>query len=233
MKNYLKKFFMSILIFTLISPSFFAQNTNTNPLGLIYKIILNVDYLAAGEGNMWEDAVKGAPLYNQDRVKTDVRSIAILKFLDGSVLKVRPETEVTIFGEQLADNSLKKEANISSGEILFDVPTEENQRFTFTTPTGLASIRGTKGYFEVKLEETIIALEEGIMEVEGKSGLKENATLETGKTAFISQNGSVVIVPTPAEILSKMKKANIDKLNKYIIDTNEGMYEMEILQEEK
>ncbi len=200
-------------------------------IAMISKIIKEVNYKSA-EINNWEKAKLGTPLGNGDGVKTGKRSIAVVEFLDGSLLRVRPETEIEIYGEP-KDGKQNKETEIKSGVVQFEITQQKDEEFKFTTPTGLASIRGTSGFFKVGDEETILVVEKGIIDVLGKGGLKEKGTVEAGKTAYISANGSVKIQKTPDNLLNELKKVKSAKTVKYIIETDDGEYEIEVLEEIK
>ncbi|NOX17740.1 MAG: FecR domain-containing protein [Chlorobi bacterium] len=227
MKN--KIFISFILLFSFLS---FAGTVWTpkpeSSIAMISKIIKEVNYRSADVKN-WEKAKLGTPLGNGDGVKTGKRSIAVVEFLDGSLLRVRPETEIEIFGEP-KDGKQNKETEIKSGVVQFDITQQKDEEFKFTTPTGLASIRGTSGFFKVNDDETILVVEKGIIDVFGKGGLKEKGTVEAGKTAFITSNGSVKIQKTPDNLLNELKNVKKTKTVKYKIETDDGEYEIEVLE---
>jgi len=220
-------FFFSFLLFT--GSAWISKPESS--IAMISKIIKDVNYKSA-EINDWEKAKLGTPLGNGDGVKTGKRSIAVVEFLDGSLLRVRPETEIEIYGEP-KNGKQNKETEIKSGVVQFEITQQKDEEFKFTTPTGLASIRGTSGFFKVNEQETILVVEKGIIDVFGKGGLKEKGTVEAGKTAFISANGSVKIQKTPANLLNELKNVKSTKTVKYKIETDDGEYEIEVLEEIK
>jgi ferric-dicitrate binding protein FerR (iron transport regulator) len=126
-------------------------------IALAVKVIRDVNRRT--ETIDWASVKKGEMMYSGDKVRTGDRSIAIVKFTDNSILRVREKSELQILGEQ-KDGALEKNVHLSRGEFSFDIQKQENEKFIFSSPTSVAAIRGTRGTF-VRLDsgDVVVVLE--------------------------------------------------------------------------
>lgn len=115
------------------------------PIAIIMKIIKE-DVQRRTPTTEWQKAQRGDRLASKDNLRTGPNAFAIVKFNDNTLLKVRPNSEITISGE-IAGNVFSKSVDLSRGGTDFDVNKQEKEKFEFTTPTSVASIRGTNGRF--------------------------------------------------------------------------------------
>src|ERR1041384_6404816 len=69
-------------------------------LALVFKTVLDVSKRAPANDE-WMKATRGEPLASGDQVKTGDRSLAVVKFLDNSILRVRAQSLLTVSGEGL------------------------------------------------------------------------------------------------------------------------------------
>jgi len=197
-------------------------------VAVLKKVVKEVSYKNSNNSD-WEIAKKGIPLRSGDGIKTGSRSLAVISFLDGSILLVRAESIVHVFGK-VESGKENKETHIESGIVGFKVKKQsKDEEFNFTTPTGLASIRGTQGFFKVDMNETMLVVEEGLIEVKGLKGAKESGKVGAGKTAVIRANGKVQITKTSKKNLKLLNEVKKTKTVKYRIETDHGDYEIEIL----
>ena len=74
-------------------------------VGLISKVIQDVTHKQSNAD--WQKAKKGEPLTAGDRVKTGEKSIAILKFLDNSLVRVRELSELPIIAQMTIQQDVK------------------------------------------------------------------------------------------------------------------------------
>jgi hypothetical protein len=117
---------------------------NNSSVALITKIVQVVDRKPGEE--MWIKAQTSDLLNSGDGVRTGQRSLAIVKFIDNSIVRVRPQSEVTIIGDASTPGALSKNVRLTRGAFGFDVRKQHsNEQFQLTAPTSVASIRGTKG----------------------------------------------------------------------------------------
>lgn len=137
-----------------------SANSVDSRVALAIKVVQDV---SRKPGNLdWTKAKKGDFLFSGDFVRTGERSIALVKFKDNSVLRVREKSELKVIGEQ-KDGAFSKTVAIDKGEFSFDIKKQENEQFTFTSPTSVASIRGTQGLMESSETGDLITVLEGLV----------------------------------------------------------------------
>ena len=156
-------------------------------IGLLSKIIADVSTSEAGKS--WLPAKKGGTLSSGDRVKTGTKSMAIIKFMDNSLVRVRELTEVVVTGS-LNGSDFSKSIEVRMGVIGFTVQKQhQGEEFRFTSPTSVASIRGTGGAFNSSASaDTLIVLDGSIH----FTNLQSNQSLEVGAgfTGVSQPNGT-------------------------------------------
>ncbi|MBL1212040.1 MAG: FecR domain-containing protein [Ignavibacteriae bacterium] len=220
MKNYIKYLKLVLGIIVLITFEAFAAPNNSPAVtvGFIMKAVQTVDYREFNNTD-WEDAKIGTTLKSGDEVKTGLRSLAIIKFKDNSLLRVREKSLVTIFGDQQR-KKVDKNTEIKSGTLGFDVTKQSGEEFKFTTPTMVASIKGTSGYFKVIDSKTFLFLESGIIEIESTVGVKEKVTLTAGNTATVGMDGIVLVSKASADDYSESEAVKSTKTTRVLIRTS-------------
>lgn len=190
-------------------------------VGVLTKVIQKVEYKSIEEGN-WDEAELGGILYDGDEIRTGSRSLALLKFLDNSLLRVRENAIVTIYGEK-EESKLNKNTFIQQGKVGFEISKQEDEEFKFTTPTGVASIRGTKGYFEVPLDGSmLIFVKEGLVEIASLRGSKASGSVNPGQVAKVDVNGNLNIENASDEILKEYQTLEKDESKRVRIKLNNG-----------
>jgi len=169
------------------------------PVALIFKPVGSVDYLK--EGKDWTKATPATPLLSGDKVKTGENSFVVIKFIENSILRLQENSEITIRGELTADKEFSKNVNLSRGELNFDVKKRENEKFEFTTPTSVASIRGTQGLFINGGDSSdVLILGAGIV-VFTNTVSNQSVNVNAGQTARSYRDGKIEVKQTtPAEL---------------------------------
>ena len=154
------------------------------PVALITKVIQEVDKKT--ESVDWKKATKGESLISGDEVRTGKKSLAIIKFLDNSILRVREQSSLKVNSEGTA-----RTVEIENGGLGFDIQKQkQNEQFKFTSPTSVASIRGTKGKISHAGNGDILIVTEGTV------NLKNNASgndvdVTAGTIGFSNSDGTV------------------------------------------
>ncbi|GEM_PF-272843 len=97
----------------------------------------------------WQTAKIGDLLNSGDIVKTGAGSFSLIRFYDNSLLRVRELSEVTVYADRDRDN-YHRDIEVDEGSVSFDVRKKEADRFEFSTPTSVASIRGSTGILIVR-----------------------------------------------------------------------------------
>jgi hypothetical protein len=137
--------YCGFLLIGFLCGSLSAQSPEEKAIGLVSKVILDVTRWTPSVN--WIKAQRGDILDAGHIVRTGERSIAVLKLKDNSLLRVREKSQVTLTGATVND-AFQKGASVDGGVVGFNVQRQRpGEEFRFTTPTSVASIRGTEGIF--------------------------------------------------------------------------------------
>lgn len=139
----------------------------------------------------WAKAKKGDFLYSGDQVRTGERSIAIVKFKDNSMLRIREKSELKLFGEE-KNGVFSKTVHVDRGQFSFDIQKQQNEQFTFTSPTSVASIRGTQGSMQSGEGQDLITVLEGLINLLN-SFSNNSLNVGAGQTGISRRDGSIEV----------------------------------------
>ena len=161
------------------------------------KIIPQVEHKAAS--GSWIGAVKGGVISAGDRVKTGDGALAIIKFNDKSIVKVREKSELLVTGK-VDEKTVLKEVGMQKGVIGFIIGKQnDNEQFRFTSPTSVAAIRGTAGAFTVGAGSDTLVVTEGSIQLTNTVS-NEAQNVGAGSTGISRADGSLEVrASTPAE----------------------------------
>ena len=212
-----------------------SYKSDETPVALVKKIIKDVQYKTSEETD-WEIAKTGKPLDDGGEVKTGNRSLALVLFTDGSgLLRVKENSILHIYGKA-EDRKLNKNTFIQSGTVGFEVNKQEDEEFKFTTPTMVASIRGTDGYIKNNNSDlsssecvgtTEFALKTGTAEYQATCGNKESGSVSGGQAVKFDSKGAGEKQSWTGEQQSTYDNSQKSDTNKLIIETPEGIFEIE------
>ncbi len=139
-------------------------------------------------------AENGTELENNDQLETKKNSYAAVKFVDGSsVIKVFPNSVLTINAEEGEDKKLNKKTNLKVGELWAKV-TKKTGGFVIDTPTTVVSVKGTS--FNVDVDEngiTVVNTFEGSVEMKNKKDGK-SAIIGAGKHGRSNGSGDIEVL---------------------------------------
>jgi hypothetical protein len=229
------------VIFLLIAPLIFGFNAgqgdnNRKPvdeskeiIALIKKAFNNVTYRLSEEESEWRKANIGLPLSDGNELRTGSKSLAVVIFKDGSgLLRVRENSILHIYGAS-EDRKLNKDAFIQRGMIGFDVNKQsEGEEFRFTTPTVVASIRGTNGFLEFDEDSTFtMSLESGMADLSFRGPQGGTGQLNEGNTVVITPDGDFQFRSQNQEDMNKINLSKQAAVKKIYIETDEGTIEIE------
>ncbi len=187
-----------------------AHGTAAAPSGVIAaffaKIIPVVDY-KSGPGD-WVAAKKGGVLSAGDQVRTGEGALAIIKFNDKSIVKVREKSELLITGE-VDENTVLKEIGMQKGVIGFIIGKQNsNEEFRFTSPTSVAAIRGTGGAFIVGTSSDTLVVTEGLIRFTNTIS-NESGDVAAGFTGISKSDGTLEVrASTQAETAAAQAMVN-------------------------
>ncbi len=147
-----------------------------------------------------------------ERVRTGLRSNLELELSDGTVIKTG---EATVVDLSVVNLETKSRLDLLTGKLLSKITKITGDRsFVITTPTALASVRGTEFgvSFEPGTKENRIVVFEGAVAV-SPSGAASNEmlTLKRNETVTFSK----AAIPVTAEIYNPVKDADVWDLKKY------------------
>jgi hypothetical protein len=179
---------------TIATPPACAQNP---VIGLISKVINDVTRRVPG--TEWEKAVRGQTLAGGDMVRTGLKSFAVLKLKDNSLLRLREESEVIVTGT-LRGREFSKSIEVRQGVVGFNIQKQQpGEEFRFASPTSVASVKGTAGAFRVNGSDTLTVVE-GLIAMTNSIS-RRGVDVPSGFTGISRPDGSLESRPsTPAEL---------------------------------
>ena len=132
-------------------------------------------------------AYKGQMLKNGEWLKTKDGVFVAIVFLDGSNIKIQQQTEVKITSYRMTAKDLKTTLDMSKGQAWSNVADQgAGGEFTITTPTAVASVKGTE--FDLEFDED-----------SGESIL----TVMSGEVSFSNEIGEIIAGAMEAASASK------------------------------
>ena len=132
-------------------------------------------------------AYKGQMLKSGEWLKTKDGVFVAIVFLDGSNIKIQQQTEVKITSYRMTAKVLKTNLEMSKGQAWSDVADQGvGGEFTITTPTAVASVKGTE--FDLEFNED-----------SGESIL----TVMSGEVSFSNEIGEIIAGAMEAASASK------------------------------
>ncbi len=203
-----------IVIGSIATMGFRSENA---VVALVTKVVQQVTRKT--ETTDWTKAAKGDMLNGGDAVKTGDQSLAVLKFmLDNSVLRVREQSEVTLNRAVSA-----RSVDVRKGGLGFDIrKQQENEQFRFTTPTAVASIRGTRGKLSGGKDGDTLIVVEGLVNFKNTiSG--RSVDVGAGSIGISEPNGSITSrKATPQELSDALSAALGSSNNQLNIELKDG-----------
>jgi hypothetical protein len=137
---------------------------------------------------------KGFRLEDQDKLVTQKESYAAIRFIDdASLVRIRENSTCTIQGKK-EQNQVSKNIYLEAG-TLFARVTRQKGKFQVSTPTSVASVKGTRFIVEQQFDGgTFYYGEEGVIEVSNDAG---SALVHANETGYVKdRNTPPVVEPT-------------------------------------
>lgn len=194
---------MSIILLCVVLLEFSPLAAENNKIAIAIKVIRDVSRRT--EAIDWTTAKKGDLLYSGDQLRTGDRSIGIVKFMDNSMLRVREKSELTIYGEQ-KDGKFSKTVSVTQGEFTFDIQKQEDEQFTFTSPTSVAAIRGTQGAMNTSERGDFITIIEGLVSFLNTIS-NTSVDVEAGQTGISLPDGTIEVRGATQEEIDAVRRA--------------------------
>ena len=216
----MKRFCLPLVLFltaVLSTPGAVAAPPPAGPaVALLSKVILEVVRKEAGKN--WEKAVRGQTLASGDMLRTGPGALAIIKFKDNSLVRLREKSELTVTGKQTG-NSLSKSVEITTGVVGFNVQKQRaGEEFRFTSPTSVASIRGTSGMLNSTPGADTLTVTEGTVLLSNKRSSR-TVDVSSGFTGISNGDGTLRVRPsTPKEQRSALEALRDDQRKRLDIE---------------
>ena len=168
-------------------------------------------------------AYKGQMLKSGEWLKTKEGVFVAIVFLDGSNIKIQQETEVKISSYRMTAKELRTNLEMSKGQAWSNVADQgAGGQFTITTPTAVASVKGTEFdlAYDLENDETTLIVLAGEVEFAGELGTILAGAMESSK------NGGPSVKISDEEIPSWQRntdpnwafKLKTDKIAKQQVD---------------
>jgi hypothetical protein len=195
-----KNILFLVLLFSLlliIPTSIFAKE---DLIAFFGKVKGDVTVTRANPGET-EPAKAGMFLYSGDAVKTGDKSYTDIIFQDdGSRLKLDPNTTLTLEATR-SQKRLSKKLSLGAGKMFAKVSKQRGTDFEVTTPTSVASVKGTDfGIEEKTWPEThlwvlsdIVEFTNGIQTIIVTAGQHAVATPKTIEVSSIGEAGCELV----------------------------------------
>ncbi|MCK9211319.1 MAG: FecR family protein [Ignavibacteriaceae bacterium] len=229
----MKKINFSLVVLILVAftaTNFAGKNPPPeSPIAIVMKIVKDVNFKKV-DGD-WTTTKIGQALSTGDEIKTGAKSLALVKFTDNSILRVRENCSIKIYADK-NDKKISKNTYIEKGGVNFEVTKQQqNEEFQFTTPTMVASIRGTKGFFQVGDNGTVLVLEEGSIDYKSLIGEQMKGNVTAGNSVVFTNDGQVTVATISPEQQRQLEDSKKTNTKKIIIKTNQGDLIIEYLEE--
>ncbi len=139
-----------------------------------------------GENRTWK-AEKGMVIRSGDRIETGVASFCAIKFLDDkSLLRIKEKSECVVEGKK-EQGRIDKNIFVEVGSFFASIFKQRGQ-FLITTPTSVASVKGTKFWtLQQRNGPTTYIGIEGLIDISNKGG---RILLRAGQTGIVKDKNT-------------------------------------------
>ena len=179
MRKKIRIYQIILSVFIIISIAY-----SDDPVSVVRKSKGEVDLFRKEEAKS-RDVKKGVVLYDQDKIMTKEASFCALKFVDdGSLLRIKENSTCIIEGKREEDH-INKNIIVEIGSF-FSSLFKPRGSFTVTTPTSVASVKGTQ-WWTIQLENghTVWICIDGLLDLVNEAG---KVLLKAGQTATYTSN---------------------------------------------
>lgn len=226
----LNRFFMSVLLGAAFTLALIATTRGSDnvTIAFVNKVIKDVTK-RSGQSD-WTGATKGEILLSGDQVRTGQKSLALIKFLDNSIVHVRELSLLTLSSDPV-NGTQAKTVQLSGGSVGFNVQKQQNQLFRLTSPTSVASIRGTKGKWSGGAGQDTLVITEGLVNLRNTVA-DTSVDVPSGFVGFSNRDGSLSLRRATAQELADANNAaaggTTNELNLELKDSKGNKKELKI-----
>jgi len=159
----------------------------------------------------------GYPIRNDDWVQTGHESWTAVVFVDdNSQLKIIANTEVQIKTIENQTGSLAKRISMELGKIKATVTKSGEQDFVISTPTSIASVKGTEFWVQSNREGDVFVILSGEVEIKNQiSGRTQRVNIN--ETCYSNKDGTTSVDITQPEMIPNDPEETGDTGNNKLI----------------
>jgi FecR protein len=221
-KKNLIMLFILVMAVLVMSPAWSPQDGNRDIQAILIKVINNVEKNAPTKG--WTKAVSFDQLKSGYEIRTQPKSIAVIKFQDNSKLVVREKSIAQIKGQAQGRQILDRQVHMTRGNIRFSVTKGEKEQFRFTSPISVASIRGTSGDWGQTDSLSQYVMLTGLLNLLNLNSNRSD-DVGAGQTGITDINGNLIVRPSTDD-----EKTNANQTDE---ETTKTKHELRIKGEDK
>lgn len=202
-----------------MSPAWAPQDGKRDIQAVLVRVINNVESKAPTKG--WTNAINYQQLKAGYEVRTQAKSVAVIKFVDNSKLVVRERSIAEIKGEVQGKQILDRQVHMTKGNIKFEVTKGPKEQFRFTSPISVASIRGTSGLWGQGDSTSAYVMLTGLLNLLNLNS-NRSEDIGAGQTGITDITGNIIVRPSSNDEQNDAKKDDEeDKTRRQIRITGE------------
>lgn len=207
MNNKLASFFIYsiiLLFFTsFVAITIAATYSLDKPLAMVRRFKPEV-VIKVSQQNGWVNAQRAQQLFSSDTLRTGDDGHAVVQFLDNSIARLKPNTELVVTGESNSANSTSARIAVDIGEILLNV-TGQQSTYEVATPSAVAAVKGTSFVSQINPD--------GSSTFTGLTGTVEITAINSGQQVNIGHRDRAMVEFTGNEI--ELTRVTEDEVNDF------------------
>jgi|AntRauTorckE6833_2_1112554.scaffolds.fasta_scaffold01575_4 hypothetical protein len=130
---------------------------------------------------------KAEKLFSGDTLSTNKNGFALVQFIDKSIAKIKPNSQLIIQGEVEGKNNSSTRINVESGALFLNVTKRSTTNFEVATNSSVASVKGTQ--FGATEDSYYYVLEGTVELLANSSG--ETVTLTDRMFGQVNDDGTI------------------------------------------
>ncbi len=148
-------------------------------------------------------------LLSRDLIETGSDSYVDLVFEDRATIRIGENTKIVLEKASISSASGETseiEWGLEKGSIISSVTrASEKEKYTITTPTSVASVRGTDFAVDSDPEQNSVAVADGAVEMESKES-GEKQVIEAGNVGSVTSDGQLEVRNATKEIMENIRQ---------------------------
>jgi len=207
--------FLGFFLFGLIRTEAEKITDPDREIAIVRRYVPQVDVTGAARDTLVET---GTSLFSGDTLTTDENGYALVMFLDRSVAKVRPRSQLIIRGEIDRNQNANTRIDLSRGGVFLNVNRRGSNEFEVMTSTTVASVKGT----------SFGALSEGYYWVE--TGEVEVMALRSGQAVSVSEGMFAQADESGSDITTgQLSASELERLGREYITLDEDLIQKRLI----